>query len=242
MNATFLWLEFRRVLRNPRTLVLTVVMPAALFLLLSHVVGGGGTNGVSYAAYVMVNMAAYGAVGSALFSAANIAMERKLGWNRQLRVTSLRPVAYVASKGVVAWLVTLASLVLVYAVGFAAGVRLPALGWLAVFAGTAVAVVPLVVLGVGVGLLGRVDAVQPIMTVLFLVLALIGGLWFPVQAMPPLLATIAKLTPSYWLGAAARSGLGMHEFGARGVLVLAGWTLVFGAFAAVRYRAATGRS
>lgn len=216
-------------------------MPAVLFLFLSRVVGEGGSRGISYSAYLMVNMAAYGAIGSALFSAANIALERRLGWNRQLRLTPLRPYAYVLAKGVVSWLVTAASLLLVYVIGFAAGVRMPLLAWPAAFGATVLAILPLVVLGVGVGLLGRVEVVQPVLTVLFLGLALIGGLWFPIEVMPDVLAEIAKLTPSYWLGAAARSGIGLDDFSPKGVLVLGAWVLLFGAFAAWRYRVDTAR-
>lgn len=242
MNPTFIRLETLRVLRNPRTLVITVAMPAGLFLVLSRAVGGGGSSGVPFAAYVMVNMAAYGAIGSALFSAANIALERKIGWNRQLRITPLPPYGYVLGKGVVSWLVTIASLVLVYVVGFASGVELPVTSWLAAFGATSLAVVPIIVLGVGVGLIGRVDAVQPIMTGLFLALALIGGLWVPVEVMPEPAATIAKLTPSYWLGAAGRTGLGLDDFTLKGVAVLAAWSALFGAFAVGRYRAGNARS
>lgn len=241
MNGTFIRLETLRVLRNPRTVVLTILMPAGLFLILRYALGDGDVRGVTFAEYVMVNMAAYGAIGSALFSASNIALERKLGWHRQLRLTPLPPSVYVLGKGVVAWFMTVVSLAVVYVTGFAAGVRLPWSSWLAVFGATMLAVAPVIVLGVGVGLIGRVDAVQPIMTALVLGLALLGGLLLPVEAMPEALIQIAELTPSYWLGAAGRTALGLHDFTVKGVVVLAVWTALFGAFAVNRYRAADGR-
>lgn len=241
MSVQYLRLEIMRTLRNPRTVVFTVVMPSLLFLVFSRV-GGGQLGGISSSAYVMVSMAAYGSIGAALFAAANIALERRIGWNRQLRLTPLPATAYVLAKAVVAWLVTLVALLLVYVVGFASGVRMPWASWLAVIGATWLAVVPFVVLGVGIGYVGNVDLVQPVSMVVLFGMAIIGGLWVPVEAMPAVMHVVAQLTPSYWLGLVGRAAIGAPGFGVTGVLVLAGWTALFAVFAARRYQADTARA
>lgn len=241
MNVHYLRLELMRLLRNPRTVIFTIVMPSVLYLVFSNT-NSGRLGGISTAAYIMVSMAAYGSIGAAMFSAAGIATERRIGWNRQLRLTPLPPSAYVLAKGIAAWCVTLVGLVLVYVVGFASGVRMPWTHWLGTLGATWVAVLPFVLLGIGIGYVGNVDLVQPVTMLFFFGMSIVGGLWVPVEAMPDVMGQIAQLVPSYWLGAAGRAVIGGQDFGWKGVVVLLVWTLAIGGFAASRYRADTAKA
>ena len=54
------------------------------------------------AAYIMVSMALYGAALTAASAGAMVAMERAMGWSRQLRLTPLSPVVYISMKAMVA--------------------------------------------------------------------------------------------------------------------------------------------
>ena len=54
------------------------------------------------AAYILVSMALYGAALTAAAGGSMVALERSLGWSRQLRLTPLNPVAYILMKAVVA--------------------------------------------------------------------------------------------------------------------------------------------
>ena len=67
--------------------------------------------------YFLVSMAAYGAIGAAMSQADPIATERRQGWARQLRVTPLPSLAYVAAKVASAVLLTVPALALVGAAG-----------------------------------------------------------------------------------------------------------------------------
>ena len=99
-NRTLLGLELRRTLRNRRTVVFTLLLPTGLFLAFSGSSSGGDqTVGAgNVAAYVMVSMALYGAALTTASAGSSVALERSLGWSRQLRLTPLSPVAYVAVK------------------------------------------------------------------------------------------------------------------------------------------------
>jgi ABC-2 type transport system permease protein len=242
MNATYLRLEILRVLREPQTLILTVGLPVGLFLLFSSLFHGQRLGGISSPAYTMQDMAAYGALAAAMFSAAAIALERRIGWNRALRLTPLSPRAYVLTKGLMAWLITLPALVLVYVAGAARGVRMPIWQWAEVLAVTWAALLPFVLLGIALGYLGTSESISAITTVLMLGLAVLGGLWFPVEMVPAAMAHVMKLLPSYWLGMAGRAVMGAPGFGWAGVADLAGWTVAIGLFAASRYRADTKRA
>jgi ABC-2 type transport system permease protein len=137
VNTTYLRLEIRRALRNRRFIVVSLLMPAMLLLIFGSTADGATENGVGVAAYVMVSMAIFGAMSAAIATGGTIAVERGIGWNRQLRLTPLRPGRYVLSKAAVALLLALPPLVLTYLVGaFAVGVDLPAQTWLLIGVGS----------------------------------------------------------------------------------------------------------
>lgn len=242
LSPTYLHLEIRRLLRKPQLLAMTVALPVVLFEVFTGILPGGDLGGISSTAYTMVDLAAYGALGAGMFSAAGIALERKIGWNRQLRLTPLPPAAYVVAKGLTAWLVTLPALVLVYVAGALGGVSMPLLSWVELVAVSWAALLPFVLLGIALGYLGTSETIQVVTTFLMLGLALLGGLWIPVEAMPGAMAAIARVLPSFWMAAAGRAVLGGAGFSWVGVVVLAGWTAALGALAANRYLADTRRA
>ena len=99
-NPTVLGIELRRMLRNRRTIIFTLVLPAVVFLSFGSSTAGWqqSVGHGNVAAYVMVSMALYGAALTARRGGAMVAIERALGWCRQLRLTPLRPGGYIAIK------------------------------------------------------------------------------------------------------------------------------------------------
>ena len=90
--CTFLAIEIRRLLRNRRTVVVTLVVPVVLFLLLKSDRRGLALGGTELtAATTMIGIAVYGAMLAATSGGAMVSIERALGWSRQLRLTPLRP-------------------------------------------------------------------------------------------------------------------------------------------------------
>ena len=101
-NPTILGIELKRMLRNRRTIIFTLVFPAALFFSFGGSQGWNDDAGHgNVAAYIMVSMALYGAALTAASAGAMVAMERAMGWSRQLRLTPLSPVVYISMKALV---------------------------------------------------------------------------------------------------------------------------------------------
>ena len=120
-------------MRNRRYFIFTVALPVVLYLLLSRQFSGN-VYGVSFRAFYMVDMAMLGAFSGALSgNAQRISQEKKDGWIRQLRLTSLPAYAYVVSKIIVSMVTTVVSVVIVLLLGrFYGNVHLAAWQWLAV--------------------------------------------------------------------------------------------------------------
>lgn len=230
--------EVKRILRSPRFLIFTVGFPVVYFLIFSGLYGAGNApDGTATMVYLMVSMAAFGAISASISTGGRVAVERAAGWNRQLRLTPLPGWAYLLVKAVVAMLVALPALVLVFAVaGLVSHVDLSLLSWLRVFGTAWLGVLPFAAIGLLVGMAATADSAQAMSTVTMLVFALLGGLFVPAFLLPPFLATLAHLLPSYWLADIARGQAVGAAVPAQGVLVLAGWLLAAGAVVVLRYR------
>ena len=223
----------------------TVALPVLLYLVFNQIFGGEDVGvGVDYSAMIMVNMAAYGAMGAAMNGGSQLAVERRSGWFRQLSITALPPRAFLWARAVVMMLVVLPALLLVFAAGFVVGgVRAPLTTWLVSLALLWLALIPHAVLGLVIGLWVKADAVPGVTTLLLLLTAMLGGLWFPVQLMPGVMKTIAYTLPSYWLAELGRYPfLPGADFPWPGMVVLAAWCAGLTVLGALGYRRATATS
>lgn len=238
MTARYALMSTRLTFRNLRFLVLTVALPLLLFVLYANIYQGQDAGGgLSVVAYLMVSMASFGCIGAAINTGARIAVERQVGWNRQLRLTALPGSSYLVAKAIVSMLVTLPALLLVFLAGATIGhVQLTASQWLGTGLAVWLGLIPFAVLGLVIGFAGTVDTVQPISMITYLGLSILGGLWFPVEAFPAFLQQVATVTPSYWLADLGRSVLAGDGVPVDAVLVLAAWTLVLGAVGVLSYR------
>jgi ABC-2 type transport system permease protein len=127
-------LDLKRQLRDKVGMFFTVALPTFLFF-----VFGMGDDEVygsaNVAMYVMVSMAAYGAVTATTTVAGVAATEQTMGWGRQVSLTPLPSLAFVAIKTAVAMLVAAVPIALIYAIGAATGSSGNAFDWLAVMSG-----------------------------------------------------------------------------------------------------------
>src|SRR5699024_481340 len=93
-SATLLRLELIRKLRTRRTLIFTMIMPAVFYLIFGLTNKGQMLGDTDAALYISVSLAAYGAMVATTTGGAQVAVERALGWSRQLALTPLHPAAY----------------------------------------------------------------------------------------------------------------------------------------------------
>lgn len=230
--------ELLRTIRNRRFLVFSLAFPLLLYVLVAgpnRQVHDLRHTGVSAPLYFMVGLAAFGAMNAVLAVGARIAAERSIGWNRQLRLTPLSPRAYFRAKLVTGYLMALATIAALFAVGASLGVRMPALRWPEMTVMLLVGLLPFAALGILLGHLLTADSVGPAVGGTTALFALLGGVWFPVGAHGALHA-VAVALPSYWLVQAGRVGVGGHGWSAAGWLVVAAWTVALAAGARVGYR------
>ncbi|HZD74084.1 MAG TPA: ABC transporter permease [Actinomycetota bacterium] len=235
----YLRFEVRRVLRDRRYVFFTIALPIVLYLLYTHVDGGGNSiGGTDWATYFMVSMAAYGAmVGAISATAGRLAGERAAGWTSQLRATPLPGYAYLVVKLLAALLLALPVVLAIAVVGGVFnGVHLEAARWAGLIVMLWLGSLPFAGLGVLLGYLLDGASAQPATVGLNLALALLGGLWAPLRSLPQGMRTFAHLLPSYHFADLGwRAVVGAMPT-ATDVLALAGYAVAFGALAIWRYR------
>jgi ABC-2 type transport system permease protein len=241
-SAAVLGIEIRRVLRNRRTLLFILVMPAVFFLLFGLPQKSNRLdNGLPVMGWIMISLAVYAAMVATTSAGAAVATERALGWSRQLRLTPLHPAAYVATKLATAMVLGLLGVLAEFGVGAAAGVRLPAHVWLESGLTAWIGSLVFAAFGLFVGYLAPAENVMQFMGPLLAILAMFGGLFFPLEMLPHVMQQIAKFTPVYGVGQLARAPLtgGGLDWVAVGNVV--GWTALFGLGAARLFRRDTTR-
>ncbi|WP_175477549.1 ABC transporter permease [Curtobacterium sp. MCBA15_008] len=237
----YVYLETKRQLRNVRAMVFTFAVPVVMLLVFGSAFGGqqDPTTHLQYLVVTTLQMASYGAMMAALSQAFAIVNERSIGWNRQLRVTPLSGWGFMVSKVIAAMAfaaMSIAITVLVAVVGLHAS--LDAGHWLAAAFGIWCGVVPFALIAILIGQFAKPSFAQPLFMVVFMGLAILGGLWVPLSVMPDWMGSVAHLLPSYWLnrigqmGAGATGDAGMLE----PAVVLAGWALLLSAVIVWRYR------
>ncbi|MEU6221536.1 ABC transporter permease [Streptomyces sp. NPDC047022] len=234
-------LELARALRNRKFLFFSVIYPSAIFLL---VAGNADSTtkvdgtGLTVAAYVMVSMASFGALTAVLMgNSERIAKERESGWVRQLRLTTLPGRGYVLAKTASAAVVSLPSIVVVFAVAAAVKhVRLDAWQWLALTGAIWAGSLVFAALGVAIGYLASGDAVRPITMIIYFGLSILGGLWMPATTFPTWLQDIAKWLPTHAYAALGRAIEQSQAPQAQDVAILVAFFVLFAGGAAWLYR------
>jgi ABC-2 type transport system permease protein len=241
MSVTYLLLEVRRSLRNGRFLIFSIAFPVLLFLLYVGIFAKGDKEVIGI---LMVNMTAFGAFTAAMFAGGRVALERALGWQRQLRLTPLSGPGYLTGKGITAMMLAIPAVILVPVVGAVVeGVSLDATGWLRVTIGIWLAAIPFALIGLFIGQIGTPESMQPIMSLTMMTMSMLGGIFIPIDGMPDWLSKISHILPSYWLGQVGRGAVttDLSVNLGQAVLVLAVWTLVLGFGVVRRYRRDSAR-
>jgi len=196
MNATFLALEIKRVLRDYASMFFIVVLPAFFYLIFgaaqeySKQDAGNG----NVAMLIMISMAAYGAATATTGIGGRAAVERMQGWGRQLGLTPLRDFSFVSMKTVLAVIIGSVPIVLTYLLGVLTGAE----GTVATWALSALALVLGAIVwalyGLCAGLLFGSEAAVGAASGLLVILAFLGNIFIPLSGT---MLTIAKFTPLY---------------------------------------------
>jgi ABC-2 type transport system permease protein len=243
-NLTLLRLEIRRMLRNRRTVLFTMVLPVFFFLLfgLNSAYANLPYGSGNVSAQVLINLALYGAVLATTAGGAMVAIERSVGWSRQLRITPLSPAAYIAVKMLTAMVLGLSSLTAVFVVGGITGKpSMPIWVWVVSALSVWVGSLIFAAFGLFMGYLLPTENVMQILSFVLVIFAFAGGVFIPLSQYPHVVQEIAQYTPMYGLNQLVHApllGTAPHLAWIANAVV---WLAIFAAGAMWRFRKDTAR-
>lgn len=242
VGGRYLGASLRHMLSDAGFVGFILALPTAMYIFFSQLYGSDPSFGSDAKVQFMVQMATYGAMGSALSAGNTIQTERSTGWFRQLMLSSLTPTTFFVVRALAALLMILPPVALVLVVGRIDGIELELGTWFAIAGVALVVLLPFVVMGLVVGLWLKPQTANAATTFLMLGLGMLGGMWVPMEMMPDAMQTIGKALPSYWAVEMAKLPITGDAVPMTGVLVLLGWTIGLTLLGVLGYRRAVATS
>lgn len=241
MIRAYLAVELRRA-RRSRAYLMTMLVPVFMYLAIGKL-DASTAKDPDAQLYVLVSMAAYGAVSSALLVGLAVVQDRAGGWLRQLHLTPLRPRDVVLGRTLLGLAIGLPAILVVCVAGaLAGGLHLSPMRWAEVVGTLWLGTIPFVLLGLAVGYVVSIQFGQAAGSLLQIVLALLGGLWIPAAVFPEPLRAISSYVPTNAMAALGRNAaFARTDDLGRSLIVLVGWSMVFFVAAALAYRASGRR-
>lgn len=203
------WAEIIKSARMPQFIIPTIALPPAFYALFALAMGQGSAEAATRA---LATFGVFAVMGPALFGfGANIAAERESGQLELKRLSPMPSGAQIVAKLAATTVFSLVSFAMLYALGIAGGVRLGTGQWAMLVAVHTLAIIPFALIGLGIGYrLGQKGAIA-VANIVFLAMAVLGGLWMPIAVLPQAMQTIAWALPSYHLGEMALMAADQRE-------------------------------
>jgi ABC-2 type transport system permease protein len=243
-NLTALRLEIRRLLRNRRTVIITMVFPVVFFLIfgLNKTYSKQPYGHGNVAAFVMISLALYGAVFAATAGGAMVSIERAQGWSRQLRLTPLAPPAYILMKIMTSLVLGAGSVAVVYIVGLLTRqASMPGYLWIVTALCVWIGSLLFAAFGLFMGYLLPAENVMQFMSLILSLLSFAGGLFIPISQFPTAVQDVAKWTPLYGLNQLVHTPLLGNGVDWTWVVNVLAWLIIFAGGAIWRFRNDTAR-
>ncbi|WP_203364342.1 ABC transporter permease [Bacillus sp. REN10] len=221
--------EIIRILRNPYFVFWSLLMPIFFYIIFTKVMNTDVPNPKLWQAHYLMSMTAFSVMGSAIMTLGiRMVQERSLGWSTYMRVTPLSNTIYFIAQMVGQTLVHLLSIIVIFAAGaFVNDVSLTATEWLGSGLWILIGSFPFLALGTLFGAMKKVETASGVSNLLYIILAMAGGMWMPMEVMPKVMRNIGEWLPSYHYGSGAWQIIRGEAPNWKNIVVLFSYFLLF---------------
>ncbi|MEH7109409.1 MULTISPECIES: ABC transporter permease [Bacillaceae] len=194
--------EIIRVLRNRYFVFWSLVMPILFYYIFTNVVNTNAPNKAEWQAHYLMSMTAFSVMGSSIMTlGVRMVQERSQGWATFIRTTPLSDSIYLSAQMVGQSVIHVLSITIIFIAGALINhVSLTASEWVLSGLWILLGSLPFLGLGTLIGMMKKVETAAGVSNVLYMVLAVSGGMWMPLEIMPKIMQNIGKWLPSYNFG------------------------------------------
>ncbi|WP_100009844.1 ABC transporter permease [Lentibacillus sediminis] len=197
--------EVIRIFRNPYYVFWSLMMPIVFYFIYTNVFNTELPNPDEWQAYFLMSMATFSVMGSAVMNfGIRMVQEHTQGWAKFMKITPFPSWGYFSAKMFGQMVMHALSIIVIFLAGsIINGITLTAGQWIAAGAWILIASIPFLALGSLIGTMKKVETASGVSNILYLGLAVLGGMWMPMEVFPPLLQNIGEWLPSYHFGSGA---------------------------------------
>ena len=226
--ASLMIMELILMKRQAAYYLLSIGLPSVFYLIFSGIMSGSDVPALVLRTYLF-SMTLFSIMSSAFFSIpSTLQSDKTNNWQKLIQHSPVSMVEYYISKLFSALLTFLLSIIVVFSVGhFVRGVNMPMLDWLVIALILLIGSLVFIAMGVLVSLLPNAQLMSVVGNIVYMALAVLGGLWFPLTMFPDWLQSIGKLTPSYPLMQVVSSYLEHHDWNVSAMLIVLAYTIFF---------------
>lgn len=195
-------MEIVRVLRNRYFVFWSLVMPILFYYIFTNVVNTNPQDEAAWQAHYLMSMTVFSVMGSSMMTLGiRMVQERLQGWSTFMRITPLSDSVYFAAQMVGQSVIHLFSITIIFIAGaLINNIALTAIEWVMSGLWILLGSLPFLAIGTLIGLMKKVETAAGVSNVLYMVLAVSGGLWMPLEIMPKVMQNVAQWLPSYHYG------------------------------------------
>ena len=201
MISTYFKIELKIIFRKKLYLVMSIFLPVVFYLLFTSILDMPEEAKLKFYKEYMYSMTVFSLMSFCLMQfPIEIIEERNIGWFKRLMVTPLSSKTYFTTKMIKTILLFLLAIILIFTVAHLyKHVNMSIQQWL--FSGVSlwVGASLFLTLGLVIAQFNETQKANSIANIINMLLAILGGLWFPVQTFPIWLQKISKITPTYHL-------------------------------------------
>jgi ABC-2 type transport system permease protein len=221
--------EVMRVLRNRYFVFWSLCMPIMFYYIFTKVVNAGGSDQTLWQAHYLMSMTVFSVMGSAIMTLGiRMVQERTQGWSTYMRLTPLPDSAYFFAQMLGQTVIHMLSIIVIFIAGSLINhVHLSFSEWVLSGLWILIGSCPFLALGTIIGAIKKVDTAAGISNVLYMLLAVSGGLWMPLNVMPKTMQRVGEWLPSYNFGNGAWEIIQGHSPEWKNVIILVSYFVFF---------------
>lgn len=228
-NIVLLKTEFRIIFRKKLTALLSIILPLGFYLLFTSLLDLPEEAKQQFYKEYMYSMTVFSLMSFCLMQfPLDIIEERNTGWFKRLMVTPLSNKNYFTAKVIKTMLLFLLAILLIFSVAhFYKNVNMSIQQWLLSGISLWIGASLFLTLGLVIAQFNETQKASSVANIVNMVLAILGGLWFPVQTFPSWLQNISKVTPTYHLKNIALKLTKSESLNSTSLFILIVYSIIF---------------